>query len=122
MLPFWADLLLLAAAVAGAVRSARLARRVRDLSRRLQAREREGHFLGESPDPGQILGHAYRAASEILPLTTFDLYRVDPSQRISEVWTLGGDPGSERRPTRDPKHEYLGELIDGRALLQFAAT
>jgi diguanylate cyclase (GGDEF)-like protein len=122
VLPLWADLLLLAAAVVGAARSARLARRARDLSSRLQAREREGHFLGESPDPAQILGHAYRAASEILPLTTFDLYRVDPSQRISEVWALAGEPGSERRPTRDPKHEYIGERIDGRALLRFAAT
>ena len=122
MLPLWADLLLLAAAIAAAVRAARLGRRVRELSSRLQAREREGHFMGESPDPAQILGHAYRAACEILPLTTFDLYRVDPSQRISEVWTLAGEAGGERRPTRDPKHEYLGELIDGRAVLRFAAT
>jgi diguanylate cyclase (GGDEF)-like protein len=120
-LPIWADLLLLAAAIAAAVRAARLERRVRDLSSRLQAREREGHFMGESPDPAQILGHAYRAACEILPLTIFDLYRVDPSQRISEVWTLTGD-GAERRPARDPRHEYLGELIDGRAVLRFAAT
>ena len=121
MLPLWADLLLLAAAAAAAIRAARLERRVRDLSSRLQAREREGHFMGESPDPAQILGHAYRAACEILPLTTFDLYRVDPSQRISEVWTLAGE-GAERRPARAPRHEYLGELIDGRAVLRFAAT
>jgi diguanylate cyclase (GGDEF)-like protein len=121
VLPLWADLLLLAAAIAATVRAARLERRVRDLSSRLQAREREGHFMGESPNPAQILGHAYRAACEILPLTTFDLYRVDPSQRISEVWTLAGE-GAERRPARDPQHEYIGELIDGRAMLRFAAT
>ena len=121
MLPLWADLLLLAAAAAAAVRAARLARRVRDLSTRLQAREREGHFMGESPDPAQILGHAYRAACEILPLTIFDLYRVDPSQRISEVWSLAGK-GAERRPARHPQHEYLGEVVDGRAVLRFAAT
>ena len=107
MLPLWVDLLFLAAAAAAALRAARLARRVRELSSRLQAREREGHFLGESPDPAQILAHAYRAACEILPLTTFDLYRVDPSQRISEIWTLAGKRPSERRPTLVPKHEYL---------------
>ena len=105
-----------------AVRAARLDRRVKDLARRLQAREREGHFLGESPDPAQILAHAYRAACEILPLTTFDLYRVDPAQRISEFWTLTRDPGSEPRPTRVAKHPYIGEPVDGRAVLRFAAT
>ena len=78
--------------------------------------------MGESPDPAQILGHAYRAACEILPLTTFDLYRVDPSQRISELWTLARDPGGERRPTRVPEHEFIGEAIDSKALLRYAAT
>ena len=97
-------------------------RRVRTLTARLQAREREGHFLGESPDPQQILHHAYQAASEILPLSAFDLYRVDQSQRIYEVWTLTGQTPADRRPTRDPAHPYLAELIDSRALLRFAAT
>ena len=78
---------------------------------RLQARERESHFLGESPDPQQILGHAYLAASEILPLSAFDLYRVDQGQRIYEVWTLSGH-GVERQPTRDTAHAFLGERID----------
>jgi diguanylate cyclase (GGDEF)-like protein len=122
VLPLWVDLLLLAAAAAAALRASRLARTVRDLSSRLQAREREGHFLGESPEPAQILAHAYRAACEILPLTIFELYRVDPSQRISEIWTLAGKRPSERRPTLVPKHEFLGELIDERATLRFAAT
>ncbi len=122
MLPLWADALFLLVACAASLRAWHLARRVRLLAGRLQAREREGHFLGESPDPVQILQHAYRAASEILPLSAFDLYRVDPSQRIYEVWTLAGDSPAERRPTRDPAHPYLHELIDSRALLRFAAT
>jgi diguanylate cyclase (GGDEF)-like protein len=122
VLPVWAEALLLLAACAAGLRAWQLGRRARSLAARLQAREREGHFLGESPDPQQILQHAYRAASEILPISTFDLYRVDQSQRIYEVWTLRGDTPEERRPTRDPAHPYLRELIDSRALLRFAAT
>lgn len=78
--------------------------------------------MGESPEPAQILQHAYRAASEILPLVAFDLYRVDAAQRIYEVWTLSGSPPARRRPTRDPKNRFLGEFIDSRAVLRFAAT
>jgi diguanylate cyclase (GGDEF)-like protein len=122
VLPLWADALFLLAAGAAGLRAWQLARRVRVLAARLQAREREGHFLGESPDPAQILQHAFGAASEILPLSAFDVYRVDTSQRISEVWTLAGDSPAQRRPTRDPKHPYLGERIDARAVLRFAAT
>ena len=122
MLPVWAEGLLLLAAVAAGLRAWRLGRRERLLAARLQAREREGHFLGESPDPRQILLHAYAAASEILPLSAFDLYRVDPSQRIAEVWTLSAEPGESRRPTRQLGHPYLGERIDDKALLTFAAT
>ncbi len=121
MLPVWAEALLLLAACAAGLRAWRLGRHVRSLTTRLQAREREGHFLGESPDPQQILLHAYQAASEILPISAFDLYRVDQSQRIYEVWTLHGN-ASERRPTRDAAHPYLKEMIDSRAVLQFAAT
>ena len=125
MLPLWVDVLFLLLAGAAGLRAWQLGRRVRELAARLQAREREGHFLGESPDPSQILQHAYRAASEILPLSTFDLYRVDASQRIYEVWTLGtggSDPAVERHPVRDAKHPYVAEFIDSRALLRFAAT
>jgi diguanylate cyclase (GGDEF)-like protein len=122
VVPLWADFLLLAAACAASVRAWQLAREVRVLSARLQAREREGHFLGESPDPSQILQHAYRAASEILPVAVFDLYRVDASQRIYEVWSLAGAAPSERQPARIPAHEHIGELIDSRAMLRFAAT
>jgi len=122
VLPVWAEALLLLAACAAGLRAWQLDRSVRSLAARLRSREREGHFLGESPDPQQILQHAYRAASEILPISTFDLYRVDQSQRIYEVWTLHGDAKDERRPTLDPAHPYVRELIDSRALLRFAAT
>jgi hypothetical protein len=121
VLPLWFDGVLALASIAAGVRAWRLHGRVRDLTARLQSREREGHFLAESPDPQQILQHAYRAASEILPLSAFDLYRVDQSQRIHEVWILGG-PAEDRRPRRDPANPHLGALIDSKALLEFAAT
>jgi diguanylate cyclase (GGDEF)-like protein len=123
VLPVWAEGLLLLVAVGASVRAWQLRRRARLLAARLQTREREGHFLGESPDPQQILLHAHRAAAEILPLSAFDLYRVDQSERIYEVWTLPREqPPEARHPVRDPLHPYLGERIDARALLEFAAT
>ena len=122
MLPVWVDAILLLAACGASLRAWQLRRLARSLAARLQAREREGHFLGESPDPEQILQHAYQAACEILPLSMFDLYRVDQSQRIYEVWTLRGNTPGERRPTRDAEHPYLKEMIDSRAVLRFAAT
>lgn len=124
MFPVWAEALLLAAAVYAAARAWRLRRRVGQLETRLQTRERESHFLGESPDPRVILQHAFRAASEILPLARFDLYRVDSAQRITEVWTLPPPrEGVERRPESVAGHEKLGQRVDSRAVeLQFAAT
>jgi diguanylate cyclase (GGDEF)-like protein len=122
VLPVWLDALLLLLAVGASIRAWRLQGRARALAARLQTRERESHFLGESPDPEQILRHAYRAASDILPLSAFDLYRVDQEQRIYEVWTLSGGSAEDLHPVRDPAHAYLGELIDSRALLRFAAT
>ncbi len=124
MFPFWAELLLAAAAISLAARAWRLRRRVGQLEARLQARERESHFLGESPDPRHILQHAFRAASEILPLVRFDLYRVDSAQRITEVWTLPpGGPAAERRPERELRNPRIGQIVDSRAVeLQFAAT
>jgi diguanylate cyclase (GGDEF)-like protein len=123
VLPVWAEGVLLLIAVGASIRAWRLHGKARALAARLQTREREGHFLGESPDPQQILVHAFRAACEILPLSAFDLYRVDPSERIYEVWTLPRDqPPDRRRPVRAPDHPYLGERIDARALLEFAAT
>ena len=121
MLPVWVDVALLIVSTAAGLRAWRLSGRVRTLTARLQSRERGGHFLAESPDPQQILQHAYRAASEILPLAEFDLYRVDQSNRIYEVWTLGG-PTEDRRPRRDPANANLGELIDSQAVLQQLAT
>ena len=121
MLSLWIDLLLAAAAVTAGVRAWRLAGRVRTLAARLATRDRESHLLGESPDPAQILRHAYRAAAEILPLQTFDLYRVDAAHKIYEYWTLSGSP-DDRRPMRDPSSPFLGEHVDSRAVLRFAAT
>ncbi len=122
MIPVWADALLLLVACVASLRAWQLRGRVRRLGARLQARERESHFLGESPDPEQILRHAYRAACEILPISSFDLYRVDQAQRIYEVWTLGNAGTGDRQPARDDAHPYLNEVIDSRALLRFAAT
>jgi diguanylate cyclase (GGDEF)-like protein len=122
VLPLWVDILLLLGAAAASLRAAKLERRVRALDARLSSRERESHLLGESPDPAQILEHAHRAASEILPLSVFDLYRVDASQKIYEVWTLAGSSPADRKPTLNATSEYLGERIDSRALLRFAAT
>ena len=125
MLPLWAELLLAAVAAAAIVRAHRLARRERFLAARLQARERESHFLGESPEPSRILEHAFAAASEILPLTSFDLYRVDRGERIYEVWALPAGPApadAPRKPVLHPDHPYLRERIDSKALLRFAAT
>ena len=124
MLPVWVELLLVAVAVTASVRAYRLSRRERFLAARLQARERESHFLGESPEPSRILEHAFAAASEILPLTGFDLYRVDRSERIYEVWALPAaiPPGAARSPVLHPDHPYLRERIDSKALLRFAAT
>ncbi len=121
MLPVWAEGLLLLVAIVAVSRSWRLGGRIRELTSRLQSREREGHFLAESPDPQQILQHAYRAASEILPLDAFTLYCIDPSHRVSEIWTLGGE-GEDRRPNRAPDHKSLGALVDANALLQSAAA
>lgn len=124
MFPVWAEAILLAASIYAAARAWRLRRRVGQLETRLQTRERESHFLGESPDARVILQHAFRAATGILPLTRFDLYRVDSAQRITEVWTLPRvHEGVERRPERDNGHPRLGQRVDSRAVeLQFAAT
>ena len=115
------DLLLAAAAIAASVRAARLARRIRVLEARLETRERESHLLAESPDPAQILGHAFRAANEIVPLLVFDLYRVDAAHKIYEYWTLSGPP-DDRRPVPDPTSPFLDKHVDSEAVLRFAAT
>ncbi len=124
MLPIWAEALLLLAAVGAGLRASSQGRRARTLEERLQARERGSHFLGESPEPRQIVEHAYRAAADILPLSGFNLFRVDAAQTITEMWTLPRpEAGSDARlPERVDSHELLGQRIDARALLEFAAT
>ena len=123
MLPVWAEALLLLAAVGAGLRASLLGRRERSLEARLRARERGSHFMGESPEPKQIVQHAFRAAAEILPLSSFNLFRVDATQTIYEVWTLPpGATGEDRVPERATTHEILHERIDSRALLEFAAT
>ena len=122
MLPLWAEALLVLALIAAGLRASGMSRRARTLEARLQARERGSHFLGESPEPRQIVQHAYRAAAEILPLSGFNLYRLDAVQRIYEVWTLppaGTDP---RLPERDASNDLVGQRIDAQAVLRFAAT
>jgi diguanylate cyclase (GGDEF)-like protein len=124
VLPLWAEALLLLAAVGAGLRASWTGRRARSLEARLQARERGSHFLGESPEPRQIVQHAYRAAAEILPLSGFNLYRVDAAQTIYEIWELPpyAAAGETRVPDRVASHELLNQRIDARALLRFAAT
>ncbi len=123
MLPVWAEALLLLVAVGAGLRASLLARHARTLQARLQARERGSHFLGESPEPRQIVEHAYRAAAEILPLSSFNLLRVDAAHTIQEIWSLPpGAAGDARVPELLASHELLGQQIDSRELLQFAAT
>ena len=124
MLPAWAEVVLGVTAVLLGLRAWRLNRRLQSLEARLQARERESHFLGESPDPRKILAHAFDAAAEILTISRFDLYRVDAAHVIREVWTLPpGGPGIDRRPVQDPEHPRLRDRVDSRAVeAQFAAT
>jgi diguanylate cyclase (GGDEF)-like protein len=123
VLPVWAEGLLLLAAILFGASFFRLRKRAKKLAARLEAREREGHFLGESPDPQVIVRHAHAAASAILPLSRFDLYRVDDAGRVHEVWTLPAPgEGLPREPTRDDAHAYLGIEVDPARILEFAAT
>ncbi len=123
MLPLWAEgLLALAAVVAGSYAAA-LGARARRLLARLESREREGHLLAESPDTRQILRHAFEAASHILPISRFDLYRIDAAGRVEEVWTVREPEGTDRaEPMLDASSRYLGERIDSVRLLKLTAT
>ena len=95
--------------------------RERVLAGRLAARERGGHFLGESPEPGEILKHAYAAASEILPVTRFDLYRIDPDGQVEEVWTLGPEESGKLAPSLEPENPWVGNKVDAFELPHAAA-
>ena len=89
---------------------------------RLTARERGGHFLGESPEPAEILKHAYAAAREIVPLHRFDLYRVDSQGKVEEVWSLGRGESGDLEPLPDTSHPRLGMTVDLQRLKDLSAT
>jgi len=122
VLPLWAEVLLALAAIAAGLAAWRTRSRERSLAERLAARERGGHFLGESPEPGQILRHAYSAAREIVPVTRFDLYRIDPEGRVEEVWRVSGAGSEGAAPALDPASPFLGRTVDPRRLREISAT
>ncbi|MGH9365870.1 MAG: diguanylate cyclase domain-containing protein, partial [Thermoanaerobaculia bacterium] len=124
MLSYPVEILLIAAAAAAAAYAIVLRARVSRLEQRLARREREGHFLGESPDALSIVRHAHAAASRILPISRFELYRVDDSGTIEEVWTLApeGAPSPLSEPAPDPASPYLGKAIDPQRLRELTAT
>jgi diguanylate cyclase (GGDEF)-like protein len=118
------EIVLLAAAAGAAVYAALLRGRVARLEQRLALQEREGHFLGESPDAYSIVRHAHTAASRILSVSRFELYRVDDSGAIEEVWTLAPEGAEEplSEPALDPASPYLGKRIDAQRLRELTAT
>ena len=118
------EFLLLLAAAAVAAYALILRGRVVRLEHRLAQREREGHFLGESPDALSIVRHAHAAVSRILPVSRFELYRVDDSGTIEEVWTLApeGETDPRHEPALDPASPYLGKPIDPQRLRELTAT
>ena len=101
-------------AIAAGVLAWQARSREQALAARLAARERGGHFLGESPEPAEILKHAYTAAAAILPVTCFDLYRIDPEGKVDEVWTLSPGEAGELEPALDPASPLLASPVDAR--------
>jgi len=122
VLPLWVETLLAFVAIASAVLAWQARSRERLLASRLAARERGGHFLGESPEPGEILKHAYAAATEILPVTRFDLYRIDPDGQVEEAWTLAPDESGKLAPALDPGNTWVGNKVDARRMRELSAT
>ena len=122
MLPLWGEVLLAFVAAAAGFLAWRSRARERSLGLRLAARERGGHFLGESPEPGEILKHAYGAARDILPVTRFDLYRIGPDGKVEEVWTLARGESGALEPALDPASPFLDQPIDARRLRDLSAT
>ncbi|HEY7863856.1 MAG TPA: diguanylate cyclase, partial [Thermoanaerobaculia bacterium] len=122
MLPVWAEILLAICAAIAALIAYRLVRRVRGLEERLRVRERGGHFLAESPERREIVRHAFTAATEILPIVRFDLYTLDGSGRVEEVWTLPEGGRGEQPPARRTDHPGLGTRVDRQRLLDLTAT
>ncbi|MGH9316086.1 MAG: diguanylate cyclase [Thermoanaerobaculia bacterium] len=123
MLPLWVEGLLALAAIVAGARVVMLRSRERRLLARLELREREGHFLSESPDIRQILRHACAAAAGILPISRFDLYRVDGAGCVEEVWMLlHPERGEVAEPILEAASPHLGERIDSVRLLELTAT
>jgi diguanylate cyclase (GGDEF)-like protein len=123
-LSFSIELALFVIAACAATYALVLRRRLGRLEQRLAHREREGHFLGESPDALSIVRHAHAAVCRILPVSRFELYRVDDSGTIEEVWTLAPEGASEPglEPSLDPASPYLGKPIDPQRLRELTAT
>lgn len=109
-------------AIAAGVLAWQARSREQALAARLAARERGGHFLGESPEPAEILKHAYTAAAAILPVTCFDLYRIDPEGKVDEVWTLSPGEAGELEPALDPASPLLASPVDARRIRDLSAT
>jgi diguanylate cyclase (GGDEF)-like protein len=122
VLPLWGEVLLAFVAAAAGFLAWRSRARERSLGLRLAARARGGHFLGESPEPGEILKHAYGAARDILPVTRFDLYRIGPDGKVEEVWTLARGESGALEPALDPASPFLDQPIDARRLRDLSAT
>jgi diguanylate cyclase (GGDEF)-like protein len=122
VLPLWGEALLAFVAITAGILAWRARSRERALSDRLAARERGGHFLGESPEPAEILKHAYAAACEILPVTCFDLYRIDPAGRVEEAWTLSRSEAGGLEPVLDPANPFVGNTIDAKRLRDLSVT
>lgn len=122
MLPLWGEVLLGFFAIVAGVLAWQTRSRERVLSERLAARERGGHFLGESPEPAEILKHAYEAAREIVAVTHFDLYRIGPDGRVEEVWSLHPGEGGVLEPLLDPSNRFLHSHVDARRLRELSVT
>ena len=122
MLPVWGEALLALVAVVAAVLAWRARSRTRILSERLAARDRGGHFLGESPEPAEILKHAYAAAREIVPVTRFDLYRIAPDGGVEEEWKLQRAESGELEPALDLDSPFAGRKVDARRLRDLSVT
>jgi diguanylate cyclase (GGDEF)-like protein len=123
LLPIWTDVLLALAAAAALAAFLVERARTRRLATLLTARERRGHFLGESPDLPQILKHAYAAARDVLPVEGFDLYRVGPAGQVEEVWSVPrSDDDADPEPVLDAASPHLGQTIDAERLRELSAT
>lgn len=121
MVPVWTELLIAAVAVAAGWDALRSRGRLRRVRERLEARERESHLLAESPDPDTILQRAHDAVVKLVPVSRFDLYTIDDSGRVENVWSLAGDE-THPFPRRDDASPYRGQTIDAPRVREMTAT